>query len=93
VLARAVDVDTEVAELQDRIDVERRTGVTAFLRHLESVGGLRPGLTVEHAVDMCWVLMNPLLQHRLLERGWAPEALEDWLLRLASASLLAEPLG
>jgi AcrR family transcriptional regulator len=94
VLARAVDVDTEVAELQDRIDVERRTGVAVFVRHLESVGGLRPGLTVEHAVDMCWVLMNPLLQHRLLvERGWAPEALGDWLLRLASASLLAEPLG
>jgi AcrR family transcriptional regulator len=89
VLARAVDVDAEAAELQTRIDVEGRTGVTAFLRHLESVGGLRPGLPVEHAVDMCWMLMNPLLQHRLLvERGWTPAALEDWLLRLVSASLL-----
>ena len=88
VLARAQDVDAEVAALQERIDVERRTGVEMFVRHLESVGGLRPGLTVAEAVDMCWILMNPLLQQRLLvERGWTPAALEDWLLRLATASL------
>jgi len=90
VLARAQDVDAEVAALQARIDVERRTGVEVFVRHLETVGGLRPGLTVPEAVDMCWVLMNPLLQQRLLvERGWTPAALEAWLLRLVSASLLA----
>jgi hypothetical protein len=89
VLARAQDVDAEAAALQERIDVERRTGVSMFLRHLESVGGFRPGLTLPEAVDMCWILMNPLLQQRLLvERGWTPEALEDWLFRLASASLL-----
>jgi AcrR family transcriptional regulator len=89
VLARAQDVDAEAAALQERIDVERRTGVSMFLRHLEAVGGFRPGLTLPEAVDMCWILMNPLLQQRLLvERGWTPEALEDWLFRLASASLL-----
>ena len=89
VLARAVDVDAEAAALQERIDVERRTGVSMFLRHLDSVGGLRAGLTVPEAVDMCWILMNPLLQQRLLvERGWAPAALEEWLLRLVTASLL-----
>jgi AcrR family transcriptional regulator len=89
VLARAVDVDAEAAALQERIDEERRTGVGMFLRHLESVGGLRPGLTVPEAVDMCWILMNPLLQQRLLvERGWTPAAVEEWLLRLATASLL-----
>ncbi len=90
VLARAVDVDAEAAALQERIDLERRTGVEMFLRHLESVGGLRTGLTVPEAVDMLWILMNPLLQLRLLvDRGWTPEALEDWLLRLVTASLLA----
>ncbi|MDX6358269.1 MAG: hypothetical protein QOH37_1323 [Nocardioidaceae bacterium] len=89
VLARAQDVDAEAAALQERIDVERRTGVGGFLRHLESVGGLRAGLTVPEAVDMCWILMNPLLQQRLLvERGWTPADLEDWLLRLVRASLL-----
>ena len=88
-LARAQDVDAEAAALQERIDVERRTGVEMFLRHLESVGGFRSGLSVPEAVDMCWILMNPLLQQRLLvERGWTPAALEEWLLRLVSASLL-----
>lgn len=90
VLARAVDVDAEVEALQQRIDVERRTGAEMFLRHLESVGGLRPGLSVPEAVDMCWVLMNPLLQQRMQgERGWTSAAVEAWLLRLVSASLLA----
>lgn len=94
VLVRAVDVDAEAAALQERIDVERRTGVEMFVRHLESVGGLRSGLTVPEAVDMCWILMNPLLQQRLqVERGWTEAALEDWLLRLVSASLLADPPG
>jgi AcrR family transcriptional regulator len=94
VLARAQDVDAEVAALQERIDVERRTGVEMFLRHLESVGGFRPGLTVPEAVDMCWILMNPLLQQRLLvERDWTPAALEDWLLRLVSTSLLGAGPG
>ena len=35
------------------------------------VGGLREGLSVDEAADMCWILMNPLLQARLrAERGW-----------------------
>jgi hypothetical protein len=49
VLGRAVDIDTEAAALQDRNGLERRGGVEAFVRHLESVGGLRPGLTVRGA--------------------------------------------
>jgi AcrR family transcriptional regulator len=90
VLARAVDVDAEAAALQERIDLERRTGVEQFVRHLESVAGLRSGLSVAEAVDMCWILMSPLLQQRLLvDRGWTRDALEDWLLRLVTASLLA----
>lgn len=89
VLARAVDVDAEAAALQQRIDAERLAGATGFLRHLASVGGLRPGLSVEEAADMCWILMNPLLEQRLrTERGWTRAAVAGWLVRMASASLL-----
>ena len=61
-----------------------------FVTHLAATGGLREGLTVDEAADMCWILMNPLLQARLrADRGWSRAAVEDWLVRLATASLLA----
>jgi hypothetical protein len=60
-----------------------------FVSHLAGVGGLREGLSVDEAVDMCWILMNPLLQARLrTERGWTRGAVEDWLVRMTAASLL-----
>jgi hypothetical protein len=63
-----------------------------FVTHLASTGGLREGLTVDEAADMCWILMNPLLQARLrTDRGWSREAVTDWLVRITSASLLAGP--
>jgi AcrR family transcriptional regulator len=90
VLNRAVDADAEAAALRARIDVERQGGARMFVSHLAGVGGLREGLSVDEAVDMCWILMNPLLQGRLrTERGWTREAVEDWLVRLTAASLLA----
>ena len=92
VLNRAVDVDAEAAALRVRIDVERQGGARMFVTHLASVGGLRDGLTVEAGADMCWVLMNPLLQARLrTERGWTREAVSDWLVRVTAASLLPLP--
>jgi hypothetical protein len=90
VLARAVDADAEAAALQERIDGERRAGAAMFVAHLATVGALREGLAEGEAADMCWILMNPLLQQRLRsERGWTSAAVEAWLTRLASASLLA----
>jgi len=90
VLNRAVDADAEAAALRARIDVERRGGARMFVTHLASVGGLREGVTVDAATDMCWVLMNPLLQARLrTECGWTAEAVADWLVRMAAASLLS----
>jgi TetR/AcrR family transcriptional regulator, regulator of autoinduction and epiphytic fitness len=92
VLNRAVDADAEAAALRARIDVERQGGARMFVTHLASVGGLRPGVSIEAAADMCWVLMNPLLQARLrTERGWSREAVADWLVRMTAASLLPLP--
>jgi len=89
VLNRAVDGHPEAAALRARIDVERQGGARMFVSHLAGVGGLREGLSVDEAVDMCWILMNPLLQARLrTERGWTRGAVEDWLVRMTAASLL-----
>jgi len=92
VLNRAVDADAEAAALRARIDAERRGGALMFVTHLAATGGLRDGLAVDEAADMCWILMNPLLQARLrTDRGWTREAVTGWLVRMASASLLAGP--
>ena len=92
VLNRAVDADADAAALRARIDVERQGGARMFVTHLEAVGGLREGLTVDAGADICWVLMNPLLQARLrTDRGWAREAVGDWLVRMTAASLLPGP--
>jgi AcrR family transcriptional regulator len=88
VLNRAVDADAEAAALRARIDVERRGGARMFVSHLASVGGLRDGLSVDEATDVCWILMNPLLQARLrTERGWSRQSVEEWLVRITTASL------
>jgi AcrR family transcriptional regulator len=89
VLNRAVDADAEAAALRARIDGERRGGARMFVSHLADVGALREGLGVDMAADMCWILMNPLLQARLRsERGWARDDVADWLVRMTTASLL-----
>lgn len=92
VLARAVDVDPEAAALQDRIDVERRTGASLFVGGLAAIGGLRADVTVDQGADMAWTLMNPLLVSRLRqERGWSDAQVRTWLVRMTSASLLPDP--
>ncbi len=89
VLNRAVDADAEAAALRARIDLERRGDARMFVTHLAEVGGLRSGLAVDEAADICWILMNPLLQARLrTECGWARATVADWLTRMATASLL-----
>ena len=92
VLARAVDVDPEAAALQDRIDVERRTGASLFVGGLAAIDGLRADVTVDQGADMAWTLMNPLLVSRLRqERGWSDDQVRTWLVRMTSASLLPDP--
>jgi AcrR family transcriptional regulator len=95
VLSRAVDVDAEAEALQERIDVERRTGALMFVSGLAAIGGLRADVTPDEGADMAWVLMNPLWVRRLREsRGWDEEQVRVWLVRLTRASLLAEgPAG
>jgi len=85
----AADVDPEARELLEAIRRETLAGATAFVTHLAGTGGLRADLTVAHAADACWGLMNSLLQHLLItERGWPTDEYRAWFVRLATATLL-----
>lgn len=89
VLFSAADVDDEAADLLATVRRESLVGATAFVDHLASAGGLRPGLAPSRGADVCWALVNSVLYDRLvLDRGWTRDDYEDWLFAVVSATLL-----
>lgn len=89
VLLDARGTDTDIDAFLATIDAERLVGATAFVEGLVAKGGLRPGLDLEQARDVVWVIISPelyvLLVHR---RGWPLAAYESWLADALAAALL-----
>jgi AcrR family transcriptional regulator len=93
VVLAAADVDAEARALRDLIRSESLAGATAFVTHLASVGGLRGDISIERGAEACWALVNSLLLHLLVAtRGWSLQEYGEWLVRVASTTLL-EPEG
>lgn len=93
VVLAAADVDAEARALRDLIRVESLSGATAFVTHLAGAGGLRADVSIERGAEACWALVNSLLLHLLVPtRGWSLQDYGNWLVRLASTTLL-EPDG
>jgi AcrR family transcriptional regulator len=93
VVLAAADVDAEARALSDMIREETLAGATAFVTHLAGAGGLRSDVSVERAAQACWALVNSLMLHLLAStRGWSVQEYGDWLVQLASTTLL-EPEG
>jgi hypothetical protein len=89
VLEAAADVDADAAALVAKADAERLEGARAFARHLASIDGLGPGVTVERAADTFWALNDGTLYRRLvLDRGWSAAEYTDWLVRCALVSTI-----
>ena len=80
VLAAAASGDTEIAGLAREIDAQRRTVASWLVDGLRTRGGLRPGLSSTHAVDVVWTLLDPALHRRLTrDCGWSTGEYADWL--------------
>ena len=89
VVLAAADVDADAQALLDLIRRETLVGATAFVTHVADVGGLRPGLSVERAADVCWALVNAMLLPLLVTaRRWPPQEYREWMVHLVSATLL-----
>jgi AcrR family transcriptional regulator len=89
VLTAAADADPDAAQLLADADRERMAGATAFTRYLASRNGLAPGITPQHAADVCWVHMDPHLYRRLVtQRGWTTSDYTQWLSTSLAATLL-----
>jgi AcrR family transcriptional regulator len=94
VILAAADVDVEARALQDLIHRETLAGATAFVTHLAGTGGLRADLSIERGADICWSLVNSRLQQLLVDaRGWAPHEYREWLIEVASTTLLEPQKG
>jgi AcrR family transcriptional regulator len=80
---------SEAAAIVERTGAERLAGVTAFVRHLESVGMLGAGIDPVAAAESCWVLISPEVYRLCVTgRGWTGDAYETWLTRMVAATVL-----
>lgn len=92
VLTAAADTDPDAAQLVADAGRDRMSGATAFVRYLASLDGLAPGITQQHAADLCWALMDGHLYRRLItQRGWTTTDFTQWLSSIVAASLLRTP--
>jgi AcrR family transcriptional regulator len=84
--------DDELRSLADAFAAQRRFGMGDLAEHLDSRGALRPGMSVDEAADVLWMMSSPAnYRWFVLTRGWSPQNYAHWL-GDALVSLLIDPL-
>jgi AcrR family transcriptional regulator len=93
VLGAAARTEPELKALADELSARRVRVMRLLATHLAAIGGLRPGVSVDAAADLLW-LLNASDVYLLLvrERGWSPDAFEQWLAETWTRLLVPEPL-
>jgi AcrR family transcriptional regulator len=88
VIRTASEPDLEA--LWSRIQTDFYDNQRSIVEALDAKGALRPELDVTRAADILWTLNHPDLWQLLVgERGWTPEAYEQWFGDAACSQLLA----
>jgi hypothetical protein len=89
VLAVAASQDPTLAELYRQACQQRHLGTLLVSRRLDELHTLRPELTAERAADVIYALAGPDLYLLLVQdRGWSPDAYQNWLTAQLQVSLL-----
>ncbi len=89
VIRAGAPVDPDVDALWNRIQAEFHSNQRVIVESLAARKALRPGLDVDRATDILWMLNHPdVWQHLVRERGWTPEDYEQWFADTACAQLL-----
>jgi AcrR family transcriptional regulator len=82
-------VDAGAAEVWERLQTERLTGMTHFAHHLQSEGHLRRGVSVTEARDVLWAHNSVELWDLLMrQRGWTAKRYGRWIANQLTAALL-----
>lgn len=80
VLRDAAQTDDDLRTLWRGISERRAANMRLFAADLAASGGLRPGLTIDHAADIIWSMNAPDYYLLLVqERGWSPDEFEAFL--------------
>lgn len=87
-LTIAADSDESARAVLEQSDGERLTGAREVVARLRALAALAPGLSPAHAADIAWMLADPALYSRLVQRrGWSPARFERWLASTLRAQL------
>jgi len=86
----AARTDSGIGALSRRLSRQRGMTVTWIVDCLRERTALRAGVTREVAIDVLWLLMEPVVFQRLTcDRSWTPAQFERWFTDSASRLLLA----
>ena len=81
--------DPEIAQLWALWQQRHLNAIRRAMAVVAKADGLRPGLSVETAVDMFYAIAGTEVYRALVrERGWTPEEYERWLFEVARRELL-----
>ena len=81
--------DRDIAALSRRLSRQRVMTVTWIVDGLRERTALRAGMTRDMAIDVRWLLMEPVVFQRLTgDRSWTPAQFERWFTECASRLLL-----
>ena len=79
-LRDASATEPEAEEVWRQISDRRAANMRKLAQDLDQAGGLRAGMSVEKAADVIWATNSSEVYVLLtVERGWSPDAYEDWL--------------
>ena len=89
VIRDAAPADPDLAALWQLINTDFHANQGVIVRSLHDRQALRPGLDVERATDLLWMLVHPDLWHLLVGgRGWTAEQYQEWLTATSIEQLL-----
>lgn len=94
VVYQAAAADKDIAALARLFDQQRLTGAHAIVDALAQRASLRTDISRTAAVDIMWLLMDPVVYQRLTtDRGWTADDYQHWFTQSTRRLLLADPRG
>ena len=89
VIRDAAPVDEDLTALWELIQTDFWANQRAIVESLADKGALRPGLDVQRATDLLWMLNHPDVWLLLVDRrGWSPKDWEEWFAKTCQEQLL-----
>jgi TetR/AcrR family transcriptional regulator, regulator of autoinduction and epiphytic fitness len=94
IVESAAPSDPAIAALWQRAKEQRLAGQSAVAQLLADRKALRPALTADRAADILYVLSDPRLYSAyVLDRGWSPAEVGEWIGESLCALLLPAGAG